>query len=250
MLRQFLGRAKQSAPPRIDPATRLYAVGDIHGCDDLLAAMHDLIWNDARGHDAVRKLVVYLGDYVDRGPASCAVIGRLLDETLPGFEAVHLLGNHEDGMLQFLIDARIGPHWLAYGGAATLRSYGVEPPQTDRDLPLVQEELRARLPARHLAFLRRLRLSHVEGDYLFVHAGIRPGIALDDQRPEDLLWIREEFLQSTRDFGKIVVHGHTIVDEPERRANRIGIDTGAFASGILTALVLQGEQVGFLQTGN
>ncbi len=127
-------------------------------------------------------------------------------------------------------------------------SYGIDPPAPDRELIRAQTELRARLPARHLAFMRRLKLSHVEGDYYFVHAGIRPGVALTAQAAQDLLWIRDEFLASRQDFGKIVVHGHTITEAPVVKHNRIGIDTGAFASGRLTCLVLQGEKWSFLQT--
>ncbi|MBV9523522.1 MAG: serine/threonine protein phosphatase [Alphaproteobacteria bacterium] len=228
--------------------TRLYAVGDIHGRLDLLRAMHQMIHEDAYAAQAPRNVVVYLGDYVDRADASRQVIDCLLDEPLPGFESRHLLGNHEDSMLRFLNDVQIGPSWLAFGGAATLRSYGIVPPTSDHDLPRTRDALSDKLPRRHLDFLRRLLLSHGEGDFFFVHAGVRPGVALADQSPEDMLWIRDEFLRSTADFGKIVVHGHTITDEPDVRRNRIGIDTGAFATDRLTCLVLWDEAWKFLQT--
>jgi serine/threonine protein phosphatase 1 len=246
----FGSRASKSAvvPPRIAEGTRLYAVGDIHGRLDLLSELERRIADDAAASGAARNAIVYLGDYIDRGDQSREVVDRLIDQPLPGFERALLLGNHEDSMLQFLVDVQIGPAWLGFGGAATLLSYGVRPPSSDRDLVRAQEELRAKLPERHLAFLRGLQLYHVEGDYYFVHAGVRPGVKLDDQRPSDLLWIRDEFLRSRRDFGKIVVHGHTITEAPEIRRNRIGIDTGAFASGTLTSLVLQGESWSFLQT--
>jgi serine/threonine protein phosphatase 1 len=246
----FTARAPKAKAvlPRVPDGTRAYAIGDIHGRLDLLVEIERRIADDAAASPAARHAVVYLGDYVDRGNQSREVVDRLIDLPLPGFERVLLLGNHEESMLQFLVDVQIGPAWLAYGGAATLLSYGIRPPDSDRDFVRVQEELRAKLPERHLAFLRGLKLRHVEGDYYFVHAGVRPGIPLDDQRPEDLLWIRDEFLLSPRDFGKIIVHGHTITKTPDIKRNRIGIDTGAFASGTLTSLVLQGDAWSFLQT--
>jgi serine/threonine protein phosphatase 1 len=250
MLQKFLGQRKraQAVLPRVPPGTRVYAIGDIHGRLDLLRAITQLIHEDAYACQAPRNVAVYLGDYIDRGDDSGAVLDWLIEQPLPGFESVHLLGNHEDSLLQFLGDVRVGPSWLAYGGVATLHSYGVRPPASDRDLERVQDELRENLPERHLAFLRGLALRHVEGDYAFVHAGVRPGVALAAQVPQDLLWIRDEFLSSNADFCKIVVHGHTIAEQPEVRRNRIGIDTGAFASGTLTSLVLADDQWSFLQT--
>ncbi|HZS81835.1 MAG TPA: metallophosphoesterase family protein [Stellaceae bacterium] len=250
MLSKLFGkRSRQAAVlPRVDAGSRVYAVGDIHGRADLLRALRQMIHEDAYAAQAPRNVVVYLGDYVDRGDASRAVIDCLLDERLPGFEEVHLLGNHEDSMLRFLTDLEIGPAWLAYGGAATLCSYGVAPPTSERELARAQDELHRKLPQRHLDFLRRLKLSHCEGDYFFVHAGARPGVSLAAQAPEDMLWIRDEFLRSDAEFGKVVVHGHTITDLPEVKRNRIGIDTGAFASGTLTCLALWDADWKFLQT--
>jgi serine/threonine protein phosphatase 1 len=242
-------RSKAEAPPPEVPAgTRVYAIGDIHGRLDLLRQLNRQIVDDAAIDPVPRNVVVYLGDFVDRGSESSGVIDCLLDEALPGFETVHLRGNHEDSMLQFLGDILIGPAWLSYGGAQTLESYGITRPRSDRDLIRAQGELRQVLPERHRAFLRRLKLTHVEGGYLFVHAGIRPGVPLERQAPQDMLWIRDEFLLSTTDFGKVVVHGHTITDEPDVQPNRIGIDTGAFATNRLTCLVLQGSEMRFLQT--
>jgi len=250
MLSKLFGKRAQleAVAPRVADGTRVYAIGDIHGRVDLLRALHQTIHEDAYAAQAPRNVVVYLGDYIDRGEASREVIDCLIEEPLPGFERVHLLGNHEDSLLQFLGDLQVGPGWIAYGGAATLRSYGVTPPSSDRELPRVQEALRARLPRHHLDFLRRLAVKHVEGDYFFVHAGIRPGVPLDAQVPQDMLWIRDEFLRADADYGKVVVHGHTIRDRPEVKRNRIGIDTGAFASGVLTALALWAEDWKFLQT--
>ena len=250
MFSKLLSRmsAQKRPLPAVAADARLYAVGDIHGRVDLLRALNRLIQEDASARRAPRNVVVYLGDYIDRGDSSREVIDCLLDEPLPGFEHVHIRGNHEDSLVQFLSDLMVGPAWLSYGGIATLRSYGITAPTSDRDLVRVQGELRAALPPRHLDFMRRLTLSHVEGDYYFTHAGVRPGVALADQAPDDLLWIRDEFLTSNADFGKIVVHGHSITDAPDMRRNRIGIDTGAYASGTLTCLVLQGEEASFLQT--
>jgi serine/threonine protein phosphatase 1 len=252
MLEKLLGLRRQqqpAAPPRVPDGTRVYAIGDIHGRADLLRAMHQLIHEDAYERQAPRNVVVYLGDYVDRGPASAEVIDILLDEPLPGFERVHLAGNHEDTVIRFLSDISIAGLWLEYGGAATLYSYGVKPPaMNEADLLRAQDELRETLPERHLRFMRELKLTHCEGDWFFVHAGVKPGIPLEAQQPQDVLWIRGEFLGCDNDFGKIVVHGHTVTQEPDVRRNRIGIDTGAFMSGCLTCLVLDGERWSFLQT--
>jgi serine/threonine protein phosphatase 1 len=241
------GRAEPSAPP----GTRLYAIGDIHGRADLLRALTALIRDDARRRQAPRNVAVYLGDYVDRGPHSRDVIDLLRSEPLPGFEHIHLRGNHEDVMLRFLVDISVGPSWLAFGGRETLQSYGVDAPFPEAapdELERAQRALAQRLPAEHLAFLRGLRLLHQEGDFCFVHAGVKPGVPLDRQREQDLLWIRDEFLASNAEFGRIVVHGHSISPVPEVRRNRIGIDTGAFRTDRLTCLVLEGAERSFLQT--
>lgn len=251
LTRLFGSRRQEAAPPDAPPGSRIYAIGDIHGCLELLRDLHLLIHEDAYRHQAPRNVVVYLGDYIDRGRASRAVIDLLLREPLPGFELVHLRGNHEDTLLRFLEDVTVGPNWLLYGGAETLASYGVQSPVRINDTAAfrrAQTELAQRLPPAHLSFLRGLPLSHTEGDYLFVHAGLRPGVPLETQQAEDLMWIRDEFLRSNADFGKIVVHGHTITETPDVQRNRIGIDTGAFATGRLTCLVLQGTEWSFLQT--
>ena len=234
-------------------ATRVYAIGDIHGRADLVARLHESIRRDSADLPAAcRKVVVYIGDYIDRGIESRQVIDLLLDEPLEGFESVHLLGNHEKAMMDFLDDIAIGLDWMSFGGDATLFSYGVgmgKAGNAEARLAQIQADLRERLPKRHAEFLASLRLMHTEGDYCFVHAGIRPGVALDRQTVNDLLWIREEFLHSPAAHGKIVVHGHSITPSPQVRPNRIGIDTGAFATGRLTCLVLEGDTRRFLQTG-
>ncbi len=261
MLRKLFGGAKlpaadPTAVPRTAPDTRIYAIGDIHGCASLLDALLDRIASDREGSDwpaAGRNVIVYLGDYVDRGLESAAVIERLISGPPEGFEAVHLMGNHEEAMVSFLEDISIGGMWLRNGGGETMLSYGVAMRSDTNDIKLrledAQAQMRAKLPQAHKDFLLNLPLFHSDGDYLFVHAGIRPGVALEDQHRNDLLWIREEFLGSQAALGHMVVHGHTIAPEPQERVNRIGIDTGAYATGVLTCLVLQGEERKFLQTG-
>jgi serine/threonine protein phosphatase 1 len=229
--------------------TRIYAVGDIHGRLDLLDAIHRLILADCEQGAPERRVVVYVGDYVDRGAASREVIDRLLAQPLAGFEAVHLKGNHEDLMLEFLEKGTRGEVWMRNGADRTLESYGVEVPMwLQPDLGKMHMEFAERLPTAHLRFLHDLKPTHREGDYLFAHAGVRPGVALDEQADEDVVWIRDLFLNSDADFGARVVHGHTIVPEPVLKHNRIGIDTGAYRTNRLTCAVLEADTVRLLQT--
>lgn len=254
LLGRLLGPAASELPPgrpEVPSGTAVYVVGDIHGRADLLRAARRQILDDADHRGATRKVLVHIGDYVDRGEESHRVIDLLLDEPLSGFENIHLMGNHEKSLLQFLADASIGPHWVRYGGDATLYSFGVRPPAAMADLAEFERARRQFLvnfPDRYRDFLENLPYRHEEGDYLFVHAGVRPGVPLERQNADDLLWIREEFLYSNAFHGKVVVHGHSISDRPEMLHNRIGIDTGAFASGRLTCLVLEGDRQDFLQT--
>ncbi len=249
----FSRRRKQEQPPdaRAPAGSLVYAIGDLHGRSDLLDDMLGQIVKDAEGRAADRRVLVYLGDYVDRGHDSRGVIDRILAGPPDGFEQACLLGNHEAWMLDFLADARAGAGWLANGGGQTLASYGVAGGVGARSLERL-EDVRAAfaeaLPSAHRAFYEGLSLLWRESDYVFVHAGVRPGVAFADQDPADLLWIREEFLYSDADFGAVVVHGHTIDDMPVVRANRIGVDTGAFATGRLTCLCLEGGERRFLQT--
>jgi len=238
--------------PAVPAGTAVYAIGDIHGRSDLLAELHAAIAADAATRSASRRVLVHLGDYVDRGPDSAGVIYRLLDTLPASFDSVCLLGNHERMMLDFLEDPSTGPFWLRNGGDATMASYGVSyDPKESFDLQRLrglQGELRYRLPERHLRFFSGLHLLHVEGDYAFAHAGIRPGVALEAQEEMDLLWVRGLFLRSKIDHGKVVVHGHTILPEPEVLPNRIGIDTGAWYTGRLTCLALHGSERHLLAT--
>lgn len=236
--------------PDIPAGQRVYCIGDIHGRADLLAQLHAMILRDAAGYGGT-KTVVYLGDYVDRGEQSRQVLETLLSQPLPDFDAVYLLGNHEQAMLDFMVRPEVTASWLSFGGRETLYSYGVHLAHIPalRELAALAGQLERNLPASHRAFLLNCTESWRCGSYYFVHAGIRPGVALEEQTLEDQLWIRDVFLYSNANHGVIVVHGHTIAQQPEQRPNRIGIDTGAFASGILTCLVLEADQQRLLQTG-
>lgn len=249
----FRRQARDDAPaPAVPANTRVYAVGDIHGRSDLLRSLHRLIAEDAARAPEDEKIVIYLGDYIDRGLDSRGVLDLLIDKTPEGVTPIHLKGNHEATLLRFLDDPSVGEAWIAFGGAETLYSYGVARATFASDrraLDKARLRLIENFPARHRAFLEGLKPTHRIGDYLFVHAGIRPGVPLDEQDEDDLLWIREEFLRSTVDYGCVVVHGHSIRREVEFRPNRIDVDTGAFASGVLTALVLAGSRRELLQTG-
>lgn len=230
----------------------VYAVGDIHGHVDQLDNLLKQIAADAAPSAAgQRPLLVFLGDYVDRGPQSRAVIDRIIAAADDDrFDVVALKGNHEDAMVRFLSDPAFAPAWIANWGQATLVSYGVPPPSAfdPAACEAVQAQFAAALPDRHRAFLAGLRLSLEVGDYLFVHAGIRPGVPLDAQAERDMIWIRYDFLESDEAFEKVVVHGHTPADRPERKSNRINVDTGVYFSGVLTAVRLEGEQQRFMQS--
>jgi len=230
--------------PRVPKGTRVYAIGDIHGRVDLLDRLLTTIAKDARNKTAPRrKLLITLGDYIDRGPDSAGVIERLstLHQQAPfkNFELRFLKGNHEHLMQRFLDGRDDGRMWLGCGGVETLKSYGAK--WTPRDAA-------ARIPKHHRKFLDDLVLTHQEGHYLFAHAGVRPGVALDQQRAQDILWIRDRFLNARDSFGAVVVHGHTPVDTPDVLKNRIAIDTRAWASGTLTALALEDTGQRFLST--
>ncbi len=230
----------------------LYAIGDVHGRDDLLGPLLDAIGAHAAAHLGANRrpsLLVGLGDYVDRGPQSAAVIERLSRFHREDFTFVPLMGNHEHLMLQFLADADEAGPWLANGGGATLASYGVAVgaggPERAR-YGALRDALAHNLPPPHRRFLDTLATSRRAGDYLFVHAGIRPGVAMDDQDLQDLIWIRGPFLRATGSHGALVVHGHSITPEADVRPNRVGIDTGAFYTGRLTALAVVGARASLI----
>lgn len=228
---------------------RLYAVGDVHGCDAMLAEMHEQIAGDLAAHPVGDCRIVHVGDYTDRGADSAGVIERLSRMTAADARVICLKGNHDALFAGFLSEPEdYGRIWLDNGGDATLRSYGVTPSRSlfGFDYRRLSRQLAETLPAAHRAFLEGLPLTARFGDYLFVHAGIRPGVPLDQQDPEDLIWIREDFLWDGSDHGFVVVHGHTPVTAPEVQSNRIGIDTGAVYGGTLTCLVLEGTAYRFL----
>ena len=230
--------------PRVPEGARIYAVGDVHGRADLLASLLSQIEADAARRPISRAIAVFLGDYIDRGPSSKEVLELLV--TWRGVrETVFLKGNHEDFLLRFLKDAAVLENWRHCGGLETLIAYGLRPPINPTDLQQARlaHDLAGVLPATHRTFLQGLGLFFVCGDFLYVHAGVRPLVPIQQQTEDDLLWIRDEFLLWEKPFEKIVVHGHTPVHEPDIRANRINIDTGAFATGRLTCMVFEGAEI-------
>jgi serine/threonine protein phosphatase 1 len=230
-----------AAPGTLPPGQRIYAIGDIHGCDDRLAALHGRIADDLAARPCQEPLLLHLGDYVDRGPESRGVVARLAGgDPVAGVPTLNLLGNHE----QTMIDALAGQgaamtDWMIQGGREALQSWGGDP-----DAP--RPTWAAHVPQDHLGFLRSLGLHHRAGSYFFAHAGIRPGVALEAQARQDLISIRQAFLYSEADFGAVVVHGHTPKPDPVLRPNRIGIDTGAVYGGRLTCAILEDDRVAFL----
>ncbi|MGA8401853.1 MAG: metallophosphoesterase family protein [Stellaceae bacterium] len=235
------------APETRQEPNRVYAIGDIHGRADLLDRMIAAIARDLAQRPVQTALTVTVGDYVDRGPDSRGVVERLTQNPFPT-PFVALRGNHETIFEEFLRDPSVADYWRQLGGLETLHSYGVDvaPLMRGRGHEEAAAALRAALPQSHATFLASLRLTHSVGRYFFCHAGVRPGVPLARQREEDLLWIRDEFLDSRADFGKVVVHGHTPREAPELRPNRINVDTGAFMSGQLTCAVLEDDAVRFL----
>ncbi len=238
--------------PKTPAGQRLYAIGDIHGCVDLLCELIDSIiaYDTFRG-PAESSTLIFLGDYIDRGPNSRGVIDVLISIASVMPSTVFLKGNHEALLETFLEDGNGFENWAVNGGVETLASYGISLASLNENWgnnSRIRALAKAAIPEAHLAFLRNLKLYETFGDYFFVHAGVMPGIPLDRQSEDHLLWIREPFLSHKGDFGKMIVHGHTPIPEPEKRPNRIGIDTGAFFTGKLTAVVLDGENHQFLST--
>lgn len=237
------------------PATpanhRLYVVGDIHGRVDLLSKIIDMIErNAARNPDKIKKLI-FLGDYIDRGLHSNEVIERLTNGFAHNIEAIFLRGNHEAKMIELLNgDFSVSTSFLKYGGDATFASYGIQAfaKMDDKAVVKISKEFVQKVPPHHHAFLNDTKCSTTFGDYYFVHAGARPGTPLSEQSPVDQLWIRKDFMSSDYVFEKMVIHGHTISEKPDVKPNRIGIDTGAYATGQLTCLILDGTKRMMMQT--
>lgn len=222
----------------LPPGQRIYAIGDVHGCLDKLLALHRIIRADLAAYPIARPLLIHLGDLIDKGPDSAGVVRALM--AMDDLPCINLMGNHEDTALAALAgEGAACADWRAIGGDAALRSWGLDP-----------EGPRAawRIPEAERAWMQALRPHHAAGGYIFVHAGLRPGVALADQTLEDKLRIRRPFLDSTADFGALVVHGHTPTRgrEPERHPNRVNLDTGAVYGGPLTCGVLEGDSLSFL----
>jgi serine/threonine protein phosphatase 1 len=235
--------------PSLPAGVRIYAVGDIHGRLDLLDELLARIDTDIALRPTLRPLYVFLGDYIDRGSSSRETIDRLIEHGAT-HEAVFLKGNHELIAIKCLSDRGLFDQWLRLGGLATLVSYGVpaETLASAKQIAELQSAFHSALPQAHFRFFRDLQTSFSCGDFFFAHAGVKPDVELSHQKESDLLWIREEFLSSNRDFGKIIVHGHTPGSEIEVKPNRINIDTGAFATGRLTCLAIEDEQLSVIDT--
>jgi serine/threonine protein phosphatase 1 len=239
---------KASRPrPRVPEGVRVYAIGDVHGRADLLADVFARIDADRGSFPIMKTIHVFLGDYVDRGPSSRDVIDLLIARGCK-YPAIYLKGNHESFLIQFLKDPQVFVEWQPNRALPTLLSYGLVPsPNPDeQERAALASQLDQALPDSHRRFLEGLKLSFSCGDFFFVHAGVRPGIALADQREDDLLWIRDDFLLYEYPFEKVIVHGHSPVIAPDIRRNRIDIDTGAYATGKLTCLVLEGDTIRFI----
>jgi serine/threonine protein phosphatase 1 len=253
-LRLFRALRRRVEPRPVSTAGRtIYAVGDVHGRLDLLDPLLEQIRLDAAVGDVQgRPVLVFVGDYVDRGTESRGVIERVIGLAQAGdFEVRALKGNHEEAVLAFLDDPGFGATWCEQGGAQTLASYGVAAPLLRTSAAAwgrARDAFAEALPPEHLAFLTGLELMAVYGDYVFVHAGVRPGAPLSAQREQDLLWIRQEFLNSDQPFEKIVVHGHTPTEAAFVGEHRIGIDTGAYATGVLTAIRLEDGERRLIQS--
>jgi serine/threonine protein phosphatase 1 len=231
-------------PPSLPNGVRIYAIGDIHGRSDLLSPLLRCIEVDCRERPVERALTVFIGDYIDRGLHSRDVIDLLL-RWRESHGAIFLRGNHETFLPKFLSDSKTLDEWRKYGGLETLLSYGLQPsisPNRDEQERLANQ-LANSLPKEHFDFLESLEPCYNCGDFFFVHAGVRPGIPIDEQAEEDLLWIREEFLVHELPFERLIVHGHTPVEAADFRSNRINIDTGAFATGRLTCIVIEGSSI-------
>ncbi len=238
-------------PPSLPPGLRLYAIGDIHGClEQLKRLLEKIDVEAATATGPVQK--IFLGDYIDRGLYSKQTIDFLMEwrekEKMP---PIFLLGNHEKVFEDIIknSDQDLLRSWFGFGGRETLMSYGINPALAASDPPALFAAMAEKISALHMKFLNELQVSETFGDYFFCHAGVRPGVDLAKQREHDLIWIRHEFLDHTDSYGKVVVHGHTISYQAEFKPNRIGVDTGAYATGRLTALGLEGTKQWLVQTG-
>ena len=250
LFRSLFRQDGAAGEPSVPAGYRVYAIGDIHGRLDLLDDTLSRVEADIDSRKPAENIIVFLGDLIDRGPSSAQVIDRVRTYRRPGVRTVFLIGNHEEVLLRLLRgESRFLRDWLRFGGAECAKSYGIDATALKRMEPArAVATLQQKIPQDHQAFLQSFADTFRIGSYLFVHAGIRPGVPLADQSQADLRWIREPFLENADDHGFIVVHGHTIAEQVDVRDNRIGLDTGAYRSGVLTAMGLEGHERWFVQT--
>lgn len=248
----FGGEREREEPSAANSPSLVYAIGDVHGRLDLMDRLVEMLREDAATFEGEKANLIFLGDLIDRGPQSAGCVERALTLRHEGWcTSLSLMGNHEQAMLRFLDNAEHGAAWCQYGGGATMKSYGVQAPAAQaplEDWERARLDLAAAMPETHLPFLTEMPLWARSGDYLFVHAGVRPGVPLEEQTRDDLLWIRGDFLSSKKASEKVVVHGHTPTQDPENKRWRIGLDTGAYATGVLTAVRLKGQKRSIFHT--
>lgn len=250
--RLFRKSSQAKATHAVPDGRRVYAIGDIHGRDDLFAELLDRIADDHNGRAPADLTIVLLGDLIDRGPQSAQVVTRARALASSGPDVHWLSANHEEVFLKALGgDPQLMRYFVRIGGAPTIHSYGLSGAAYEAlTFDQLAEQFPPMVPAEDVEFLSAAKESLTIGDYLFVHAGIKPGVPVERQNVADLRWIREEFLEDRRDHGLMIVHGHTITDGVDERSNRIGIDTGAYQSGVLTAIGLEGVDRWYLSTGH
>ena len=245
----FARRKDPNSKPSTPRGYRAYAIGDIHGRLDLLDRLIEAVDADLTNRPSSKNLIIFLGDLIDRGPDSRGVVERLRTFRHDRLKPIFLAGNHEEVLLRILEgEPGLLQNWLRFGGADCLASYGVDAFDLGGSEPEALDRIKAAIPKEHVSFIASFSDTLTFGDYLFVHAGVRPGIDLRHQSQSDLRWIRSPFLEDETDHGVVVVHGHTISGEVELRSNRIGIDTGAYRTGVLTALALEGTSKWTLST--
>lgn len=248
--RSLFPKVSSAGEPSVPAGYRVYAIGDIHGRLDLLDDALSRIEADIDAREPAQNIIVFLGDLIDRGPSSAQVVERLRTYQCDSVRTIFLIGNHEEVLLRLLRgESSFLRDWLAFGGAECARSYGISASALKRmDPARAVAVLSEKIPENHRSFIQGFVDTFRIGSYLFVHAGIRPGVPLSDQSQSDLRWIRQPFLENADDHGFIVVHGHTIAEQIDVRENRIGLDTGAYRSGVLTAMGLEGTERWFVQT--
>ena len=249
-LRSFFRKAPDGPKPAVPAGERYYAIGDIHGCDKLFDALIEAIEKDDAEAGPAETTVVLLGDLVDRGPGSAQVV-KSARKWGKQRKVRYIAGNHEEMFLESFEDRGVLKHFLKHGGRETILSYGIPKSEYNSlELNELQDRLHTLVPKKHRKFLESFEEMIVAGDYAFVHAGVDPSRSLTDQTRKDMLWIRERFLDHDAPFEKVIVHGHTIFEDVEQRSHRIGVDTGAFRFGRLTALVLEGETRRYIQASD